>query len=222
MKENSINHWLSFLTDVKIEEKESTYCKHLTLYLRQGRYLLSTPNAVYSFDDLYHNFKDSFEALKLQQQSIGRVLVLGMGMGSIPLLLERTFEAEASYTLVELDPAVIELAQAYSLPKLESDLTVVEADAYTFMRECQEQFDLIAVDIFIDDTVPEIFESADFLRAVKRCLSPNGRMLYNRLYHTPVTKKESQHFIDTTFKEVFQAGAVLSLQGNKMLSNKAF
>ena len=51
-KEVKIEDKVEAKVEVKIEEKESTYCKQLTLYLRQGRYLLSTPNAVYSFDDL--------------------------------------------------------------------------------------------------------------------------------------------------------------------------
>lgn len=215
--------WLkigSYLTDVAIEQVESEHSGTLEVICRNGRYALCTQNAVYSYDDLYLNFRQSFQAMNLRHRSIQNVLVLGLGLGSIPLMLEKVFKKKYNYTLVEIDEKVISLAYKYTLDDLESSIEVVCQDAAEYIYNDQAVYDLIAIDLFIDDITPSIFESIKFLNAVKQRLAPNALLMYNRLTYNDQLADKTEHFFKTKFKRVFKQANQLSLNSNKMLFNK--
>lgn len=211
--------WLSHFMELRIEQVSSVYSNKLEIIYKKGRYALCTPNAVYSYDDLYFNFRESFLKLPLDKLPIQNVLVLGLGLGSIPLMLETIFDKKYTYTLVEIDPKVIELAQKYNLNHLTSPIQVVCADAFEFVQQCSQKFDLIAVDLFIDDIVPSVFESLAFLEALKPLISENGRLLYNRLTYNQKFEKLTTEFFEQSFKKVFPQADFIELSGNKMLLN---
>ncbi|MCP4440820.1 MAG: hypothetical protein GY810_18010, partial [Aureispira sp.] len=182
--------WLSHLIELRIEHVDSVYSEKLEIIYKKGRYALCTPNAVYSYDDLYFNFRESFLKLPLDKLPIKSVLVLGVGLGSIPLMLETIFDKQYEYTLVEIDPKVIELAKKYNLDHLKSPLNIVCSDALEYVTQCTQQFDLIAVDLFIDDVVPSAFETIAFLEALKQLIPEKGLLLYNRLTYNEKFKEK--------------------------------
>ena len=111
---------LSYFVEFHIESAPSELNPHLYVSLNRGRYQLCTANAVYSFADLYDNFVKAFQRLQPAQLPIREVLLLGFGLGSIPLMLEKKFHCRIRYTGVEADESVIWLAGKYALPELQS------------------------------------------------------------------------------------------------------
>lgn len=210
----------SYFWDIELDKTTSEYSGVLEVICRKGRYALCTQNAVYSYDDLYINFRDSFAQIDLEKYPKKNILVLGLGLGSIPLLLEKTFKKKYSYTLVEIDPKIVDLAYKYTLKKLQSPINVVCTDALKYMESCSETFDLVIVDIFIDDQVPSSFESVQFLQNIQRVLTPNALVLYNRLTYNEDLKTKTDFFFENTFKQVFENSAFLLTDGNKMLLNR--
>jgi len=211
----------SYFVDIQLEETLSVYSGKLEVICRNGRYALCTKNAVYSYDDLYVNFRDSFQQINLDKHGIKNVLVLGLGLGSIPLLLEKKFKKKYNYTLVEIDSKIVDLATRYTLDELKSSCSVVCMDALEYIKNCTEQFDLVAIDIFIDDQIPSDFESIQFLEAVKKVLTPNGLLMYNQLTYNELLLSKAELFFQKKFKKVFPEAVFLSLSGNKILLNKA-
>ena len=55
MKQPLWKRWLSYLFEIHVESTSSDYNPHLHVSLNNGRYQLSTANAIYSFEDLYDN-----------------------------------------------------------------------------------------------------------------------------------------------------------------------
>lgn len=210
----------SYFVDIKLEETLSAYSGNLEVICRNGRYALCTKNAVYSYDDLYVNFRDSFQQIDLDKQDIKSVLVLGLGLGSIPLLLEKKFKKAYHYTLIEIDQKIVDLAKKYTLDELKSSYSVVCIDALEYVKNCTQTFDLVAVDIFIDDQIPSAFESTQFLEDVKKILSPNALLMYNQLTYNDTLLAKTTFFFQHKFKQVFPEAVFLSLTGNKMLLNK--
>ncbi len=210
---------LSYLGDITLEQRDSDFSGKLELIQRKGRVALCTQNAVYSYEDLYVNFRDSFAQINLDKLAIKKVLVLGLGLGSIPLLLEKKFNKNYHYTLVEIDEIIVDLAQKYTLSKLNSTIDVFCQDALDFVQRTSSQFDLIAVDIFIDDITPSQFESIDFLETLKNKLTPNGLLMYNRLIYNKKLENQTHLFYQKTFSTVFENACVIGLNGNKMLLN---
>ena len=77
---------LSYLFELHIESTSSEHNPHLYVSLKNGRYQLSTANAVYSYGDLYDNFSEAFQQLNLESREIKNVLILGFGLAfaSVP------------------------------------------------------------------------------------------------------------------------------------------
>lgn len=220
MKPFFLTKLLSYFIDVQFDKTNSDYSGELEVIYRKGRFALCTKNAVYSYDDLYINFRKSFEQLDLDAYNIQEVLVLGLGLGSIPLLLEKIFKKKYSYTLVEIDQKIVDLAYKYTLAKLQSPVNVICADAWSYVDSySHKKFDLVIIDIFIDDQVPISFESVHFLENIKRILSPNGLLMYNRLTYNEQLNTQTDYFFEATFNKVFDKASFLSLDGNKMLLN---
>lgn len=190
--------------------------------LNRGRYQLCTANAIYSFEDLYDNFFEAFRIIDLDKYHIKNVLVLGLGLGSIPTMLEKNFEKKYHYTTVEIDESVIYLASKYALPKLESKIETICADAFAFVIQCEEQFDLVCMDVFLDDIVPEAFEDKVFLEKLKQLIAPNGILLFNRISNHRLDATNAEVFYKEKFKPVFPQGSYLEIKGNWMLLNGGY
>lgn len=212
--------WWSYLSELHVESAASDVNPHLYVSLRNGRYQLCSANAVYSYEDLYTNFSRAFQQIKLPPDQ-SKVLLLGFGLGSILHILEKSFQKKYHYTAVELDESVIYLAQKYALPQLESQVETICTDAYAYVLQSQNQFDLICMDIFLDATIPEQFQSIHFLSELKQLLAPKAQLLYNCLSVTPADRKLAQAFFEDKFKLVFPDAAYFDVEGNWILIGKA-
>ncbi len=203
--------------DVRLESLGSDENEILHVLLSKGRFQLVTENAVYSFEDLYVNFTHAFSELQVAGRKPERVLTLGLGLGSIPYILEKKEGLIAEHTAVEIDEAVIHLAHKYTLSGLESQVQTICADAEAFSYMTEETFDLVCMDIFKDVIVPENFESLEFLKALQSLVAPGGLLLFNRLYHTSEDRKVTDAFVQGNWATVFPDGKSLEHKGNLML-----
>ncbi len=213
--------FLSHFVEFHIESAASEINPSLYVCLRRGRYQLCTENAIYSYGDLYDNFSEAFEQIRLEELDIKRVLILGFGLGSIPIILEKQFKKSYQYTAVEIDETVLYLANKYAMPDIQSSIEMICTDAKVFVAQCQERYDMIAVDVFLDDIIPDDIQQTAFLEQVRGILNPNGVLLYNRLAFTPEDVESARQFYDTTFHPVFQDGTFLEVKGNWMLLNRS-
>ena len=211
--------WLSYLIELHVESAPSALNPHLYVSLKDGRYQLSTANAVYSFADRYDNYTLALRALRPELLH-GEVLVLGYGLGSVPHLLERNHPADYRFTGVELDDHVLYLADRYA-PPLAAPVDLIQADAYAFVLQGHRRYQLIAMDVFVDDVVPERFASRPFLEALRDRLLPDGVLLYNQLALHEEDRARATAFFESAFSAVFPRGTYLDVDGNYMLINDA-
>lgn len=83
----------------------------------------------------------------------GKVLTLGLGLGYFAFHASQKDEV-SSVTVVERDPAVIELFRAHLLPQFPSreKIRIIEADAFKYMEEKMptEHFDYLFADLWHD------------------------------------------------------------------------
>lgn len=208
---------LSYLFEFHIESAPSDINPHLYVSLSRGRYQLSTANAIYSYADLYDNFTLTFRQINLPA-SLKEVLILGFGLGSIPYMLEKKFDKQFHYTAVEIDENVLYLANKYTLPELSSPITMIPADAFAFVHYCHDRFDLICMDVFLDDVVPDNFETEHYLQQLGTLLNPNGILLFNKLAANKKDRTQAAKFFKL-FKKVFPHSTYLDVNGNWMLIN---
>lgn len=213
--------WLSYLWEQRLEECSSDHNDYLLVSLVEGRLQLTAKEAIYSFGDYYLNFRTAFERFRfslLPEQS--EVLVLGLGLGSIPELLRDRLAYDYRFVAVEIDPVIVDLAAAYSLPRMEADVEVVTADAYAFLQLDERRFHLICMDVFQDADVPAEMESENFLWLLRESLEDGGALIFNRLANTEEKRQESLAFYEQYFLKIFPQATFLDTAGNLMLINE--
>lgn len=219
MKQAAWKRFISFFNEIHIESAPSEHNPHLYVSLSRGRYQLCTANAVYSFEDLYDNFALAFAKMDLENLPIKKVLILGFGLGSIPQILEQLFKKDYEYTAVEIDESVLYLANKYTLPAIKSSIEIICADAFSYIQQSTEKFDMIAMDVFLDDIIPPAFQEASLLKKLQNMLTPKGVLLYNCLAFNKSDLKKTNTFYKKTFKKIFPNGTYLNVNGNWILLN---
>src|SRR5690606_3902476 len=125
--------WLSFLFPIHIESISSDYNEALDLYLVNNRLRLTTLDAIYSFDDRYYNYYHTFRKITLPRND-SNILILGLGLGSIPYMLEHTFYRKYQYTAVEIDESVLYFFSKYQHKRLSSAIEIIQSDAADYMN----------------------------------------------------------------------------------------
>lgn len=210
--------WLSHIVPVTLEHTTSEQNPELSVVLSKGRFQLLSSGAIYSWDDLYKNFLIAFDELKIDERPIENVLILGTGLGSVPYMLEKVFHRDYYYTAIEWDETVSGLAARYTLPRLDSPVELITADAEAFVQICADTYDLIIVDIFEDEITPPQFCTEDFLNDCKDLLNPGGLIMYNRLHgEDQAIRSVTERFFVQKFRQVFPEGWYIDTQGNWIL-----
>ncbi len=198
-----------------IKETRSEINPELKVYLSLGRLKLITGNAIYSYEDKYINFVEAFNFINIKNKSVKGALVLGLGLGSIPYILEKKFKLQSTFTCVELDSAVIDLFEEFVLEKLNSQFNIKNDDGYNYLLNSNEKFDLICMDIFNDAKIPEKFSTLDFLKLLDSNLSIIGIIIYNRLAENQKDIELNEQF-DLLFLKIFPSRKLLKLSTNWM------
>ncbi|MEL7124513.1 MAG: hypothetical protein AAFO07_34080 [Bacteroidota bacterium] len=210
----------SYIWPIQLEILSSDYHEQLEVLLTNGRYQLCTEKAIYSYGDLYSNFNQAFSKLNFYNWHGKKVLILGLGLGSIPTLLEKVYQLDCEYTIIEIDDTVIYLANKYTLPFIESSFEIIQADAFAYVLQTSETFDLICMDIFVDDVIPSKFEGIPFLEALEALCKADGVVLYNRLGLLESDREKTNAFFEQSFKKVFEEGRIIDVGRNLMLVSK--
>ena len=210
--------WFSYLWDVQIDYRSSEYNPDLIVYMSQGRYQLCTDRAIYSHEDKYHNFtKILREEVDYDKLNGNKVLILGLGLGSVPILLDQIKLGHWNITAVEIDEEVIELALLYGYPKIDSQMHSITADAAVYVDLCQEKFDLICVDVFVGEHTPHKFRTPQFLESLQGLSNPNGLVIYNTLAFTEEDRKLSKAYYNEVFLPAYPHSRCINAHKNYML-----
>ncbi|MES2558908.1 MAG: hypothetical protein V4590_04170 [Bacteroidota bacterium] len=185
----NMNEWLHLAGSYIWGQRLSTYNSHLNgkleVWLVNGKLILNSAHANQSYDSLHHVFKHVFEEIQLEHQPVHHVLLLGLGAGSVAEIIEEELVMNCKITAVEKDPLMIELGIKYFDITRFRQLQIVLDDALHYVQNCKQQFELIIIDLFVDNQVPEPFTSESFLTDLNRLLSREGFVLFNMIVQTP-------------------------------------
>lgn len=107
-----------------------------------------------------------------------RVLVIGLGGGTLPMFLRRHLP-EAHIDVVEIDPIVLDVARA-ELGFVEDPALVVHvADGAEFVARASARWDLIVLDAYGPEEIPEHLATREFYQRVRERLEPGGLVAAN-------------------------------------------
>jgi spermidine synthase len=106
------------------------------------------------------------------------ILVIGLGGGALANALHYTLPS-SQIDVVELDPKVIEVAKQYFNFSEDDKMKVFQTDGLDFVKECSHKYDLIILDAFDGEYIPETMLTEDFVLNVRRILNENGVVVVN-------------------------------------------
>lgn len=199
-------------------ERITTPFNYLEVNRIDGQWVLDSKHVNYSFGTLHRVFQEALEVFVPDLSDIGEVLILGFGAGSVAHILQNERHYQGNITGIEIDEQVIKLAKKYFNLEEIRQLKIHIRDAEEFIKESQQQFDLIVIDLFTDHLIPEKFETEAFLSTVNSLLKPKGKLLYNRMNNTSTNQIKTEAF-SKTFHQVFKKN---SEEKTIQLRNKIF
>ncbi|KAJ7986566.1 hypothetical protein DPEC_G00341200 [Dallia pectoralis] len=143
------------------------------------------------------------------------VLLVGLGGGGLPQFL-RDFVPGARVDVVELDPAVLEVALGWFGFTLDDRLTVTLGDGLGHInnleREGGHQYDVIMFDVDSKDSSlgmscpPTAFVETDFLKRVGNLLTPRGVFMLNLVCRDTALKNSVLSRVRAVFPRVLSRG----------------
>ena len=128
------------------------------------------------------------------------VLVAGLGGGTLPTALAAVLP-EVDIDIVEIDTAVVDAARTYFGFEEDERVRVHVSDARVFMKRAllrDKRYDLIVLDAYSGDYIPEHLMTAEFLQETRRLLSPGGVIAANTFSTSRLYDHES-----ATYRLVF-------------------
>lgn len=142
-----------------------------------GKKVLDTANANYSYGSLQKILEFGLEQIDLKP--VKNILLLGMGGGSVIGSLRKKFDYEGNIVAVEIDPQVIQIAAKEFGITESHNQRIVQDDAFQFVKECNERFQLIIIDLYIDTEVPAVFLEREFCQEVSQRIEEQGFLIFN-------------------------------------------
>lgn len=182
----------SLYRDVLVYETRNVRCMCFTRECRVGRQScmdLEKP------DRIVMNYPQMMLAALYAKPAPSSVLIVGLGGGTIPRALKQIVP-NVRIDVVEIDPAVVDVAKRHFGFVEDAQVRTIEADGRVFVKRALREgrrYDLVMLDAFDHEYIPEHLLTREFLAEVKGLLAPNGILAANtfsssRLYdHESVT-----------------------------------
>lgn len=182
-----IHHEKSLYRNILVYEEDGQRCLSFSRKnetARQTCQSLSDPNEfVFSYTRMMMG------ALYLNPHP-RKILIVGLGGGILPTALAKLFP-EAVIDVVEIDPAVVKVARQFFGFHPGQNVRVFEEDGRVFIKhagQTGQHYDLIMLDAFDHEYIPEHLLTREFLLEVKKLLMAEGVLAANtfsssRLYH---------------------------------------
>lgn len=193
-----LKEYKSLYRNVSVVQQDNRRCLRLknkrNPYNSQSCMLLDSPNTMLFF------YTQAMLATLATQEDGLRVLNVGLGGGTLPNAILSYFPG-AKVTTVELDPQMLQAAKDYmSFEESENNAVVIQ-DARYFIRKQQsrkEKHDVVLLDAFDGEYIPEHLTTQEFLQEVKSILKPGGMVMANTFSHKDFFNSES-----VTYESVF-------------------
>lgn len=139
---------------------------------RQGGMFLTDPR------ESPLRYPDYFLLAWLFNPNIKKVLVVGLGSGSVPKRIISDFPG-VQVDSIELDPVVVEVAKRYFSLRDDPRHRIFVQDGRQFVRRAETTYDLIVMDAYHAEGVPFHLVTREFFQQVKIKLAPGGLVAAN-------------------------------------------
>jgi hypothetical protein len=188
---------VSFFYPITIEKSDDPY--YLELVLSKNKLILDSENANQSNEGLKRAFHQAFHQLGVYDKTYKNTLVLGFGLGSVVELLQAKNSLN-KVTAFENNPKILSwLDEYYDI----GDIHLINNSAED-LNKLDSNYDLIIVDLFLDNQCPEFLNNQAYWTQLKNHLSPSSMLIWNTLI--PTQPKVNFNLEDIFTKKVVVEG----------------
>jgi spermidine synthase len=201
-----VKQFESYVWGVKLLSFNSKLNGKLELWLIDNKQVLNSANANQSYDSLHRVFQKVFTQIHLKEKNINSILLLGLGCGSVPTIVFDELKMNSKIIAVEHDELMLQIANNHFKINRFKNLEVKVMDALEYVNSSSQKFDLIIVDLFTDDEVPQKFTETDFIETLKKLCHSNGILLFNMIVNNKIKVEQFEklfhQFKDAIYIEV--------------------
>jgi len=173
---------LSYLIPVNVTRRKSDWSKDLEITWNNGELVLDSKNTNYSYGSLQRILRKGLRTIGYDKLlPMDHILVLGVAGGSVIKTLVNEVKYKGKITGVDIDPAVIEIANTYFKLDQIPNLEIIIDDAFEFVLKTKHKYDLIIIDIFQDTTMPNFLFETFFIKRIGFLMQPDGVALFNTM-----------------------------------------
>ena len=187
----------SVYTRIIVEDERNLRCLKFTLVRENSRQTCMDRNDPQRL--VFDYAKMTLSALLLKPDP-ERILIIGLGGGTLPNAL-RDILPSAVIDTVEIDEAVVRVAKQFFGFVADEQNRVYVQDARVFGKRAAlrgEQYDLIILDAFDGEYIPEHLMTVEFLSEMRGLLSDDGVLVANTFASSKLYDYES-----ATYAEAF-------------------
>ena len=105
-------------------------------------------------------------------------LVLGLGAGVVPRNMKKSGSA---VSVVEINSDALKVATEY-FGFDSTGINIHLEDARSFVRRCKNDFDIVFVDLFQGDNIPDYLLTSEFFNDLKSCTRSGGAIVMNSIF----------------------------------------
>jgi spermidine synthase len=188
----------SYLIPLTIFKQKSSFSQTLEVTWTDGKLVLDSKNANYSYGSLQRILRKGLIIIGFEKiQTMKNILVLGVAGGSVIRTLVDEINFKGKIIGVEIDKAVIEIANEYFRLNEILNLEIIIDDASEYVQKTKDKFDLIIIDIFLDTKMPDFLFETLFINRICFLLNPKGHILFNTMLINARQKQLNSAFIKT-------------------------
>lgn len=154
---------------------------------------------------------EALKKIKKIKPEAKKILILGLGGGSIAELTER-YWPDSKKTGVDIDEIMVDIGKKYLKLKTVNNLQIEIADAKTWVSVSKSKFELILIDLYKGQEIPHAFRTIGFMKKVRQLLNQDGIVAFNHLYS--YKEKKDANIFQTTLHKVFSAMTTVTPEAN--------
>lgn len=129
-----------------------------------------------------------------------KILILGLGGGTSAKLFINKF-GSVSIDGVEIDKKIIDIGKKFFYLR-DPNIKIHQRDAYKFVSEAKDKYDVICVDVFKGSKIPAFVESILFLQNVRKLLKEGGVVIVNKICEDEIEDRKFVESLSGVFREI--------------------
>ncbi|MEN9981057.1 MAG: hypothetical protein RL542_844 [Bacteroidota bacterium] len=177
-----IRKLLSYLLPITVFKTKSNWSKSIEITWANGELVLDSENTNYSYGSLQRILRLGLKTIGFRQiRKMNTILVLGVAGGSVIKTLNDEIQFKGKIIGVEIDPEIIKIANSYFQLNQIPNLSLLNTDAFEFILQANDKYDLIIVDIFQDTKMPSFLFENFFTQRLCALLQEKGCILFNTM-----------------------------------------